>query len=187
MSKLKQYVLSLRSFRVWHRYTGIILLVIVLISSITGILLAWKKDFDVLQPPTQKGVSKDLSTWKPLHELAETAQLALVEAHPEQSENPIDRMDARPKKGIVKVLFKKGYWEVQLDGTSGEVKSIAKRHADWIEHLHDGSIISDFFKLLSMNTLGFGLILLLGSGFWLWYGPKRIRKLKQQKAKSNAR
>lgn len=181
MSKLQQYVKSLRSFRVWHRYTGLFLLILVLISSVTGILLAWKKNFDTLQPSTQKGISKDLTTWKPLSELANTAQLALVEKYPNLEGNAIDRIDVRPRKGIAKVLFKEGNWEVQIDGTNGEVKSMAKRHADWIEQLHDGSIINDLFKLVSMNTLGIGLILLMTTGFWLWYGPKRVRQLKKTK------
>ena len=108
------------------------------------------------------------------------ARMALYSAYPEQSQNPVDRFDVRPSKGIVKVLFEKGYWEVQVDGTNGEVKSIARRHSDWIEALHDGSIINDFFKLISMNILGVGLLFLIGSGLWLWYGPKRLRWLKKR-------
>ena len=154
---------------------------LVLISAVTGILLSLKKDIDLLQPPTQKGISKSMEAWKPIGELAQIATSVFYKKHPDQKDNPIDKMDVRPSKGIVKVLFEKGYWEVQIDATSGEVKSIARRHADWIEHLHDGSIISDWFKLISMNTLGIGLLILMGSGMWLWYGPKRIRKIKRKK------
>lgn len=179
MSKSKPYVSSLRSFRVWHRYLGVLLLIFILISSITGILLAWKKNVDILQPPTQKGVTKTLSSFKPIAELSEIALAELIKKHPEQVENTVDKLDVRPSKGIVKVLFEQGSWEVQIDGTSGEVKSIAKRHADWIESLHDGSIISDLFKLFSMNVLGLGLIIMAGTGFWLWYAPQLIRKLKK--------
>jgi len=178
---LKHYIKSLRNFRKYHRYLGISLAVLVLISAVTGILLSLKKDIDLLQPPTQKGISKSMEAWKPIGELAQIATSVFYKKHPDQKDNPIDKMDVRPSKGIVKVLFEKGYWEVQIDATSGEVKSIARRHADWIEHLHDGSIISDWFKLISMNTLGIGLLILMGSGMWLWYGPKRIRKIKRKK------
>jgi uncharacterized iron-regulated membrane protein len=179
VSKIQSYVTSLRSFRVWHRYLGITLLILVLISSLTGILLAWKKNVEILQPSTQKGVSKELSTWKPISELSEIAQAEFIKKHPEQADNAVDRIDVRPSKGIAKVLFENGSWEVQIDGTNGEVKSIAKRHADWIEQLHDGSIISDLFKLFSMNILGFGLIIMLITGFWLWYAPRLVRKMKR--------
>lgn len=171
----------LRRYRVFHRYIGITLAVFLLISAITGLILGWKKNVDLIQPPTQKGISKDITTWKPMHEIATLAKNAFYEEHPTQVKNKINKMDARPSKGIIKVLFKKGYWEVQIDATSGEIKSISKRHSDWIESIHDGSIISDPFKLISMNLLGIGLTILSLTGFWLWYGPKLIRAIKRKK------
>jgi hypothetical protein len=87
-------------------------------------------------------------------------------------------MDVRPDKGIIKVLFKNGYWEVQVDGQTGKVLSVAQRHSDWIEHIHDGSIVNDVFKLAYTNILGIGLFVLAASGLWLWYGPKVIRRSK---------
>ena len=170
----------LRTARRYHRYIGIVLLALVLISVLTGLLLAWKKEFAVLQPPTAKGISSELADWRPLAELAETARQAFIAQYPDQTDNAIDRLDVRPSKGIVKVLFEKGWQEVQIDGTTGEVLSIAKRNSDWIEALHDGSIISEGFKLVSMSTLGLGLLLLLITGFFLWYGPKRLRILKKR-------
>ncbi len=176
---MKRYIKSLRDFRKFHRYTGLLLAVLLLISAVTGILLSLKKDVDIIQPPTQKGVSKDLSTWKSVDELSSLATNAFYTAHPDQKGNVIDRLDVRPSKGIAKVLFKEGNWEVQIDGTSGEVKSIAKRYSDWIESLHDGSIISDGFKLISMNVLGIGVLILMCSGIWLWYGPKVLREMRR--------
>ena len=182
--QLKQYILSLRKFRNWHRLLGLSLSVFLFISAITGILLALKKDVDIIQPPSQKGVSKNLDTWKSVAELTDLATIALHSSYPDQKDNLVDRLDVRPSKGTAKVLFKEGNWEVQIDGTTGEVKSIAKRYSDWIESLHDGSIINDAFKLISMNILGFGVLFMIGTGFWLWYGPKKYRVAKrQQKAR----
>jgi len=175
---LQSIVNSLRKFRVFHRWLGLSLALLLIISAITGVLLALKKDVSVIQPPTQKGVSDNLIEWRSIAELKMLSINALHEAHPDQRNNLVDRLDVRPSKGIVKVLFIEGTWEVQIDGKSGEILSIAKRHSDWIESLHDGSIISDFFKLISMNFLGIGLLVLIATGFWLWYGPRRIRKIK---------
>ena len=147
-------------------------------AGITGILLSLKKEVAIIQPPTIIGSSQELSHWMSIAEIDSLAKVAFYAAYPEQSDNPVDQFDVRPTKGIVKVLFKNGYWEVQLDPVTGEVKSIAKRHSDWIEALHDGSIVSDLFKLFSMNFLGFGLLILITTGLWLWYGPKKIRKKK---------
>lgn len=178
--KLKTLIKSLRDFRVFHRWMGLTLALLLIISAVTGVLLALKKEIDIIQPPTQKGVSKNLSEWKSLNEISVIAEKALHETYPKQKENSINRMDVHPSKGIVKVLFEKENWEVQVDAKSGEVKSIEKRYSDWIESLHDGSIISDGFKLISMNFLGIGLLFLIATGFWLWYGPRRIR-LKKRK------
>jgi len=120
-------------------------------------------------------------SWLSVEAMAERAQGALMH-HTGRSELSIDRIDIRPDKGIVKVNFEQAYWEVQMDGHSGKVLSIAQRHSDWIEQVHDGSIISETFKLLSMHTLSFGLLALVMSGCWLWLGPKKIRRLKKQQA-----
>lgn len=176
----KNFIKRLRRYRVIHRYFGLSLSIFLLISALTGLLLAWKKNVDWIQPPTQKGVATDLSGWKSIDELSNIAVKAFQIAHPALEENPVDRLDVRPSKGIVKVLLEKGYWEVQLDGVTGEVLSIAQRHSDWIEALHDGSIVSQSFKLLSMNGLSIGLFVMIISGFWLWYGPKLLRRRKRR-------
>ncbi|MEO1513585.1 MAG: PepSY-associated TM helix domain-containing protein [Bacteroidota bacterium] len=164
-----------------HRLTSITIAVLVLISALTGILLAFKKDVALIQPPTTKGQSTELQEWKPLHELAQLAKDALSEAHPSERDNAVDKIDARPSKGIVKVIFDERQWEVQLDAATGQVQSVARRHSDWIESLHDGSIVSDAFKLLSMNVLGWGLLLLVFSGLWVWYGPRKMREMKKNR------
>ena len=174
--KRPNIVKSLRRFRKWHRLTGLTLAILLAISAITGVLLSLKKDIALIQPPTQKGSESPMTAWKPLHELESIARSSLYLNYPAQQNNPVDRIDVRPSKGIVKVLFEQGYWEVQVDAVSGEVKSIAQRHSDWIEALHDGSIISDGFKLISMNLIGFGLLLLICSGIWLYYGPRKVRE-----------
>lgn len=178
--RLTQKIKRLRRYRKYHRILGLSLSILLIISALTGILLGLKKNVDLIQPPTQKGSSKDLSTWKPIDELAQLARNAFYKEYPDQMRNKIDRMDVRPSKGIVKVLFKDGWWEVQLDGSTGAILSIAKRHSDWIEALHDGSIISDTFKLISMNYIGWGLLIMIITGVWLYYGPKRIRRLKKR-------
>ncbi|MEZ4948791.1 MAG: PepSY domain-containing protein [Saprospiraceae bacterium] len=136
-----------------------------------------EKEFDILQPPTQKGAAKSLNDWLTVEEIASLSLKGFQSKYPET--NPvIDRIDVRPSKGIAKVLLENGFWEIQIDGQSGEIYSISRRHSDWIEQLHDGSIIAEWFKWLSMNYLGFGLIVMIITGTWLWWGPKRIRNLK---------
>lgn len=153
--------------------------VLLLVSAITGVLLSLKKDVAILQPPTEKGVSKVLSDWKPIHELSSMALDYLHQEVAGSAHIKVDRIDVRPSKGMAKVIFDNDSWEVQIDGVSGKVLSIGKRHSDWIEKVHDGSIISDAFKLVSMNVLGWGSIILIFTGTWLYYGPALYRKRKR--------
>jgi uncharacterized iron-regulated membrane protein len=170
---------SLRKYRRWHRWLGLSLALLLLISSLTGIFLAWKKRVDLLQPPSREAVAQTSRQWLSVETISRRAKDAL-RAATGLTDISIDRIDVRPDKGIAKVRFEQAYWEVQLDGRNGDILSVAQRHSDWIEQIHDGSIISDGFKLISMNYLGLGLALLTVSGFWLWFGPKKIRQKKRK-------
>jgi hypothetical protein len=159
---------------------GIPLLVFFLVIGVTSILLAWKKKVELLPPTLETKVENGI--WLRPSELMAIGeqQMARLGEDPE-----VDRIDIRPDKGTAKVTFKKHFTEVQVDGYSGEVLSIGTRHSDWIEKVHDGSII-DFYttgdegaKLTYSTLVSLGLILLAISGFYLWYYPKLIRKMKE--------
>jgi uncharacterized iron-regulated membrane protein len=173
---LQNLVNSLRKFRFVHKWIGISVVLFMLLTSTTGVLLGWKKNVELLQPATKEGSSLALAEWISFDKVARIASKAIDSVTSKKIE--IDRMDVRPDKGIIKVTFKEEYWEAQIDGGTGKVLSVAQRHADWIEHLHDGSIISEPFKIFYTNYLGWGLLFLSVTGFWLWYGPKVIRKVK---------
>ncbi len=173
---IQNLVNSLRQFRSIHKWVGISIVLFMLITSVTGVILGWKKNVALLQPATLKGESTDVARWVSFEKVSQSALRAIDSVTLE--ENIIDRFDVRFDKGIIKVLFINGYWEVQVDATTGKALSVAQRHADWIEHIHDGSIISEFFKLIYTNYIGLGLLFLSITGFWLWYGPKVIRKAK---------
>ncbi len=173
---IQNLVHRLRQFRSIHKWVGISVALFMLITSITGVMLGWKKNVELLQPATLKGGTLDVAEWVSFETVSQSALRAIDSVTHE--ENSIDRLDVRFDKGIIKVLFTKGYWEVQVDAATGKSLSVAQRHADWIEHIHDGSIISEFFKLIYTNYVGLGLLFLSITGFWLWYGPKVIRKAK---------
>lgn len=172
-------VRTLRQTRPLHRYLGIPLTLLVVLSSVTGVLLAWKKSSATLQPPTWEGQSTNLGDWREWSSVQDVAVQALASHLGRAPESlQVDRFDVRPRDGIVKVLFTEGSWEVQVDPTSLRAYSVARRHSDWIETVHDLSIISDLVKVITMNVLGFGLILLSATGLWLWYGPHWVRRHK---------
>ena len=180
----------LRVFRKVHRLTGAFLFVFFFFVSISGLLLGWKKHTGgVILPKTQKGTSTDMKTWLPLDTLNTLAQKALISEVSDEVGHELDRIDVRQSKGILKFTFKDNFWEVQLDGATGDVLSVAIRRSDFFENVHDGTVLDTIFgtsngelKLIYSTTMGLALLTFTITGFWLWYGPKRMRKSKKRVA-----
>jgi len=187
MKNTKDIAKSTRTHRKLHRIVGSYLLVCFFLISLTGLLLGWKKHSGgLILPETQKGISANLEEWLSYDSLNKLALKALHDAMPRQSPR-LDRIDARPDKGIVKFVFKDHYTEIQLDATTGKVLAVNQRTSDIIEQIHDGSILDFLFntsdsqiKLVYTTLTGGGMVLLSFTGFWLWYNPRRIRKKKEQ-------
>ncbi|MEQ8414286.1 MAG: PepSY-associated TM helix domain-containing protein [Imperialibacter sp.] len=174
----------LRVFRKVHRLTGAFLFVFFFIVSISGLLLGWKKHSgDLILAKTRTGQSADPQEWKSINEITLIAQAYLLDSIDASLSPAIDRLDIRQDKGIVKVLFADHYKSFQIDCTTGEVLHTETRLSDLIEHIHDGSIIDDtfgwqkgLFKLAYTTVTGLALLVFTITGFWLWYGPKVMRK-----------
>lgn len=186
MVSIKPQAKKIRWFRRIHRKISIALMLFFLLIAATGILLGLKKQAGLLAP-TQKGESADFSKWLPVDSLHKKAIIYLRDSVSNQLSARLDRIDIRPDKGIAKFIFKDHYWGLQLDCTTGELLLKEKRTSDFIENLHDGSILDKILgtsdeqiKASYMTLTGIGLVVLIISGFWLWFGPKRIRKLKNQ-------
>lgn len=181
--KRQQQARIIRQFRKVHRITGAFLFLFFFIISISGILLGWKKDSGgSILPETQTGTTSDLSKWLPLDSLRDKAVLVLRDSVSPELSPTIDRIDVRQTKGSVKFLFEEHYTGIQLDGASGEVLSIGQRHSDLIENIHDASYLDKVWgtpgviKLIYTSLMGIALLVFTITGFWLWYGPKRMRK-----------
>jgi uncharacterized iron-regulated membrane protein len=186
----KQQAIILRKTRKFHRIMGINLLLLFLLISISGLLLGWKKNSNGwILPETHQAKISGHENQLPLDTLQTIASRALHDAVGKHLSTKIDRIDVRPDKGIVKFIFKHHYWGVQVVTATGEVVSIRPRRHDFIENLHDGSILDHIFntrgeilKLFYTTFMGFSLISFTLTGFWLWYGPrllKRSRKIKK--------
>lgn len=171
----------LRTVRKIHRWTGISLFIFFVFISVTGFLLGWKKNSNgYLLPTSTKGISTEISTWLPIETLQENALVALNSFN-QNLDTEIDRIDIRPNKGMVKFTFKNHYQEIQLDCTTGKLLQIGTRRSDFIEQIHDGSILDQwlgigFFKLVYTSITGIALLTFTVTGFWLWYGPRRMRQ-----------
>jgi len=179
----KQQAKIIRIFRKIHRITGISLFFFFFFVAVTGILLGWKKNSNgVLLAVTAQGTTTDLNAWLNLDSLQTLAfSYAHANISPELSLE-LDRIDVRASKGVVNFVFVDGFWGLQIDGATGALLSVERRRSDFIEKIHDGSILDLYFgttngqiKLLYTSILGLALLIFTITGFWLWYGPKRMR------------
>jgi len=176
-----------RLYRKIHRWIASILFVFFFFISVTGLLLGWKKNSNgYLLAKSHKGTTTDITKWLTFDSLQKSAVQAIRQHLGPDCSVELDRIDARPGKGMVKFVFLDHYWAVQVDAATGNVLHIERRRADFIENLHDGSYIDRIFgldgsvKLGYTTIMGISLLMLTLTGFWLWYNPKRIRKRKRQ-------
>jgi len=161
-----------------------LLFVFFFIMSITGLLLGWKKNSGgYLLPDTYKGSSTNLSEWLTLDSLYLSACLYMHDSVSPASSTELERIDIRKDKGVVKFVFNGQFLGLQMDGATGKLLHIDKRRSDFIEKVHDGSILDyysgtsgDFFKLVYTSVMGSALFVFTFTGFWLWYGPGAIRR-----------
>ncbi|PSL07812.1 PepSY-associated TM helix domain-containing protein [Cecembia rubra] len=166
-----------------HKWVSIPFVFFLILIGVTAILLAWKKELHLI-PKTQKTKMESPSTWIPVEKILEIGSQYMRDSL--HKESIIDRLDIRPEKGIVKIIFKYHFTEVQIDGYSGEILSVAQRNSDLIEKIHDGSILdfwgrsdSESSKQIYSTLTSLALIVLGISGFYLWYNPKRMKKIKK--------
>jgi uncharacterized iron-regulated membrane protein len=181
-SKTEKLAAWTRIYRRIHRFVAISMFAFMFVIGLTGVLLGWKKQAN-LSPPTLDGITTDASRWLPIDSLQNTVNSFVKDSLREDVE--VDRIDIRPGKGIAKFIFVKHYNEVQVDCTSGIILSARKRHNDFIEHLHDGTVVDrllgtgdEQFKTTYTTLTSLGLMFLAFTGFWLWRNPKRMRRLK---------
>jgi uncharacterized iron-regulated membrane protein len=171
----------MRVFRtIWllHRWLGVTAGLVLLLTSITGILLLVKKDYAWIQPEAMVCADGSLADLQPLAKVCE-AVLALD--LPEfQSEADIARIDFRPAKRLHKVISKHDYVEVQVCAVSLKTSAPNQRRSDWLESLHDGSWFGDFAHDRVMPLVALILLFLASSGYVMWLFPKWKKWRKQR-------
>jgi hypothetical protein len=190
MKNISDIAAVTRIHRILHRWFGSVMIVILIIVSGTGLLLGWKKNSNgFLLAENRQGTSTDMSRWQSMDSLHRSAIRLLRDSVDPALSQTTDRIDVRPEKGMVKFTFKGHFHAIQIDAATGHMLSTEIRRADWIEKLHDGSILDQYlisdgqpFKLTYTTITSVGLMLLSFTGFWLWYNPRRIRRRKEKSA-----
>jgi hypothetical protein len=153
-----------------HLWLGILLTGITIILAVTGILLNHKRALG-LMPDVPHQPSGEFAGALPMAELVTLAEAAA----PAAAAAGVDRLDVRPRSGIIKVRFRDDVvTEVTLDVNNGRLLHIGERNDVFLEKLHSGEIFGDNWVLLS-DFAAAGILVLIISGYWLWLFPRSRR------------
>ncbi|MGF1579241.1 MAG: PepSY-associated TM helix domain-containing protein [Gemmataceae bacterium] len=171
--------------RKYHYWASLVVAIPVLVVIVTGLLLLVKKEFDWIQPPSQRG-AKEGSTSDPtisFSRILEVCRTSPETTHTDiRSWDDVDRIDVRPSRRILKVRGKNN-WEIQLHSQTGEVLQVAYRRSDIIEAIHDGSWFHDSVKLWVFLPSAVVLLTLWITGMYLFWLPI-ARKAKRKRTSS---
>jgi len=158
-----------------HYWTALPLMLTIFVIAVTGTLLALKKDFAALQPPTLTG-SRPGDLQRSLSDIVAAA----ARSAREPAAN-VERIDVRPGEGIAKVVFH-SRTEVQVDLASARVLQVGYRTSDFIETIHDFSFLGGGAKYVFSFGSGLALFGMAGTGVYLFLLPMLARRKKRRAA-----
>ncbi len=168
-----------------HHKVGAALVYFFAVLGLTGILLGWEIRLgggNASQLPPPRGFTTDLRQWQPLATLVEAARTAVRDSSGGKAPGEVRRLEARPDQGLVLVSFEDSEWGAQVDAGTGKVLGMEKRRFNLVKAIHEGSIVDDLlgtdevFMKFYTTVMGGALLVLAFTGFWLWYGPKKLRR-----------
>jgi uncharacterized iron-regulated membrane protein len=171
--------------RNWHKWIGVAAALILALLSVTGFLLATKGTFGWIRPP--EGEGGKVEHLREVITLDQAAEAAYKVGLPElKTAKDIDRIDYRPKSNVFKVVSKRGYHEVQVDGATGIVIQIARRNDQLAEDIHDLSFFADAAHQWVLPASAIALAALSVSGVVMFFVPvvRRAKFRKKQKQSS---
>lgn len=165
-----------------HLWLGVLSTIALIAISITGILLNHKRGLG-LMPDVAHAPTGEFTTALPMERLAYAALVAApTAAKGDWKEGDpvdislIDRMDARPRNGFVKVRLRdKAATEMTVDINSGRVIHTGRRGDVFLEKLHSGEIFGGLPFVILSDIAAVALVLTLITGYWLWLVPKLSR------------
>lgn len=166
-------------FRKIHHWGSLLIMLPMGLVIGAGLLLILKKEIAWIQPPTAKGIERIAAPTMPVDELFEIARG--IDALQVTAWDELERVDFKPGKGVVKFVAPNN-WEAQIDTATGEILQVAYRRSDIIESLHDGSFFADWVKLYIFFPAGVVLLVLWGTGIYLFFLPhwKKAQKKRQK-------
>lgn len=172
---------ALRLSRKWHEWLGLWTALVLALSALSGIYLNHKDLFTSGQEAQPR-----LKPAKAPEALATTSTVlvnsgpALAKAQALWGEVPLEHVQLKQEgKGLAWRIKGTDGREIHVDATGGKVlyqRGPKANHAlnKVIHDLHTGEIVSLPGKLI-IDAGAVGMLILTGTGFYLWLKPRRIK------------
>ncbi|MCE9558343.1 MAG: PepSY domain-containing protein [Armatimonadetes bacterium] len=164
-----------------HKIGGVIFSLFFLVLASTGLLLALKDSLGFVRPPEAK--VPDFVSAGAIVSIERVLEAVLAQKIPEiASHRDIDRIDYRPNKNLFKVLSKRGYHEVQVHGSTGEVLGVETRNDQLIEDIHDLQFFGEGISKYALPVIAVALAGMAATGIWIYAVPVLRRRKFQKKS-----
>jgi uncharacterized iron-regulated membrane protein len=165
-----------RVLRKIHYWLTAFTLATVGVVAVTGMLLSLKKDVASLQPPVAAAAAPGLPA-VPLDRLL--VAVARVPGRSDVGWRDVDRIDVRPGDGLAKVILN-DRTEYQVDLHTAQLLQTGYRTSDLLETIHDFSFLGDWAKYLLSLPTGLALLVLWGTGAYMFIQPMLVRRRKRR-------
>ncbi|MEA2934632.1 MAG: hypothetical protein QOD74_1278 [Variibacter sp.] len=172
-----------------HKWVGVILALLMLALSVTGIFVAYKNEVEYLQPRNRTGAQGNIADVIPP---ARVAEIVLAMRLPEAPTlRQINRIELRPSRRMYKVrLEPASAWssprEIQVDAMSGAILNDGLRGDQLWMDLHSLAVFGGLAKLVTMTVSGLALIWLSLSGFYMFFYPRWFKARARREASAAA-
>jgi uncharacterized iron-regulated membrane protein len=170
LKKVSWHVSLAHFSRKFHNWVGVLLGLIMVVISVTGVFLAFKEDVEYLQPERRTGAEGEISAVIPPAQVADAVlDLNLPEA---RTLEDINRIELRPADNMFKVrLEQTSKWqsprEIQVDAINGEILNSGVRGDQLWTDLHSFAVFDSeghWIEWITMVLAGLSLIWLTLSG-----------------------
>ncbi len=153
-----------------HKWIGLFACLFLVVTSVTGFLLAIKKRSDWVQPfVVSGGAISGSGEVVSMEKVYEAAREAGGEGF--SSFNDLNRVDYRPGDNVFKVRSADGLREVQVDGATGKVLKVSPRRDQLFENIHDLSFFGGPLHDWVLPVIAVALFLMGTTGVVMFFVP----------------
>lgn len=152
-----------RFWRRWHRLISIFIAAPFALTLITGLIMTTRGFNSWVQTPYEGPKAELKISFEQILNACRSVPEAEIKTWKD-----ISQIDIRPSNGSVRVRAAKNLTEVQINGETGEVVTVAPRRMSLLTSLHEGAYFGPWVRYGIFIPASLGVLFLLVSGIVLY-------------------